>query len=57
VWGGRDRLVPPVNAERFAADIRGAQLVRFDDLGHVPHEEDPARTVAVVSAFLASNPP
>ncbi len=57
LWGGRDRLVPPVNADRFAADIRGAQRVRFDDLGHVPHEEDPARTVAVVSAFLALNPP
>ena len=54
LWGGRDRLVPPANAARFAADIRGARLVLFDSLGHVPHEEDPARTVAVVADFLES---
>ncbi|MBA4245607.1 MAG: alpha/beta hydrolase [Pseudomonas sp.] len=53
IWGGRDRLIPPDNAERFAADIAGSQLVLFDDLGHVPQEEDPQRTVAVLLAFLA----
>lgn len=53
VWGGRDRLIPPDNAARFAADIAGSQLVLFDELGHVPQEEDPARTVAVLTAFLA----
>jgi len=26
--------------------------VVFDDLGHVPQEEDPARTVAEVRGFL-----
>ena len=52
LWGGRDRLIPPALAKRFAADIPGSQLVVFDDLGHVPHEEDPLRTVAAVKAFL-----
>ncbi|MDH0700648.1 alpha/beta hydrolase [Pseudomonas toyotomiensis] len=52
IWGGRDRLIPPDNAERFAADIAGSQLVLFDDLGHVPQEEEPQRTVAVLFAFL-----
>ena len=52
LWGGRDRLIPPDNAQRFARDIAGSKLVMFDDLGHVPHEEDPARTVAAVQAFL-----
>jgi pimeloyl-ACP methyl ester carboxylesterase len=54
VWGGRDRLTPPENAERFHHDIAGSQVVMFDDLGHVPHEEDPARTVAVAKQFLAA---
>jgi hypothetical protein len=27
-------------------------LVMFDDLGHAPDEEDPARTVAAVQQFL-----
>ena len=52
LWGGRDRLVPPSTAERFASDIRGAQRVMFDTLGHVPQEEDPTRTVAAVARFL-----
>jgi pimeloyl-ACP methyl ester carboxylesterase len=52
VWGGRDQLIPPVNAERFKRDIKGSRLVLFDDLGHVPQEEDPARTVAVLMDFL-----
>ena len=56
LWGGRDRLVPPANGQRFAADIRGAKLVVFDTLGHVPQEEDPARTVAVVANFLENRP-
>jgi pimeloyl-ACP methyl ester carboxylesterase len=53
LWGGQDRLIPTSDAHRFQADIPGSRLTIFDDLGHVPHEEDPARTVAVVQAFLA----
>jgi pimeloyl-ACP methyl ester carboxylesterase len=56
LWGGRDRLVPPATAQLFARDIRGAQVVVFDELGHVPHEEDPARTVQPVLAFLEKTP-
>lgn len=52
LWGGRDRLHPPTDAERFRHDITGSQLVMFDDLGHVPHEEDPVRTVTAVKQFL-----
>ncbi len=52
LWGGQDRLVPPEYARRFATDITGSKLVLFESLGHVPHEEDPAATVAVVQAFL-----
>lgn len=52
LWGGQDRLVPLEFGQRFARDIMGSQLVVFDDLGHVPHEEDPVRTVGVVKKFL-----
>lgn len=54
LWGGRDRLIPPEQGERFAREIRGSRVVRFDDLGHVPQEEDPARTVEALKEFLAS---
>jgi pimeloyl-ACP methyl ester carboxylesterase len=52
VWGGRDRLIPPDDAERFHRDIEGSVLAVFDDLGHAPEEEDPVRTVAAVKRFL-----
>jgi pimeloyl-ACP methyl ester carboxylesterase len=52
LWGARDGLIPPAVAQQFKQQIAGSQLVVFDDLGHVPHEEDPARTVLPVKAFL-----
>jgi pimeloyl-ACP methyl ester carboxylesterase len=52
LWGGKDRLIPPELGERFAREIHGSRLVVFDALGHVPHEEDPERTVAVVLPFI-----
>ncbi|MBW1849020.1 MAG: alpha/beta hydrolase, partial [Deltaproteobacteria bacterium] len=52
LWGARDRLIPPDIAERFNRDIPDSQIVMFDDLGHVPQEEDPSRTVAVAEKFL-----
>jgi len=57
LWGAKDRLVPPVNAERFHADIAGSQLVMFPGLGHVPQEEDAQASVAPVRAFLGLDSP
>ena len=56
LWGGRDRLIPPEVAQVFKRDIAGSELVMFDDLGHVPHEEQPQRSVQPVLAFLARGP-
>lgn len=52
LWGGRDRLIPPENGNRFHRDIAGSQLVVFPELGHVPHEEDALATVAPVWRFI-----
>lgn len=52
MWGGKDLLIPVDNAHKFAADIAGSRLVVWDDLGHVPHEEDPQRTVQALITFL-----
>ncbi len=54
LWGGKDRLIPPEDAQRFKADIPGSVLIRFDSLGHVPHEEDAVATSAALETFLAS---
>lgn len=56
LWGAADRLIPPQNAQRFHADIPGSRLVVLPGLGHVPQEEDPARSVAPVLDFLAAAP-
>ncbi|MFZ6757176.1 alpha/beta fold hydrolase [Undibacterium sp. Ji50W] len=56
IWGGKDHLIPPENAKRFQQDIVGSKLVMFEQLGHVPHEEDPVATVAAVRDFLQSVP-
>jgi pimeloyl-ACP methyl ester carboxylesterase len=53
LWGSKDRLLPPEWGQRFAHDIPNAKLVMLDGLGHVPQEEDPARSVAEVRRFLA----
>jgi len=56
LWGAADRLIPPENAQRFHADIPGSRLVVLPGLGHVPQEEDPARSLAPVLDFLAAAP-
>ena len=55
LWGDQDRLIPPDHAQQFQRDISGSQLVMFPGLGHVPHEEDAAQTVAAVKSFLAQH--
>ncbi|MEE9313499.1 MAG: alpha/beta hydrolase [Rhizobiaceae bacterium] len=52
IWGEQDVLIPSSTAKRFLKDIRGSELVIFDDLGHIPQEENPERTVAVAIDFL-----
>ena len=54
LWGGRDRLIPPSVGVDLQRAIDGSLLVVFPGLGHVPHEEDPVRSVAPVQGFLAA---
>jgi len=51
-WGGRDEWIPVEHGRRFATDIPDARLVVYEDLGHVPMEEAPARTARDARAFL-----
>jgi pimeloyl-ACP methyl ester carboxylesterase len=57
LWGGRDRLVPPAVGREFQRLIPGSRLVEFPELGHVPQEEDPVRSLAPVLEFLAASAP
>ena len=52
IWGAQDDLIPVENATLFHRNIANSQLKIFNDLGHVPHEEDPVATVKVATEFL-----
>lgn len=52
LWGKKDKLIPIKFAQQFNEDIPNSQLVIFDELGHVPHEEAPLTTVAPVLSFI-----
>lgn len=53
LWGEQDAMIPIANADDYLQAIPGSTLVRLPGLGHLPHEEDPARSLAPVQAFLA----
>lgn len=41
VWGRKDRLIPVENAALYQQKISNSQVYIWDNLGHVPMEEDP----------------
>jgi pimeloyl-ACP methyl ester carboxylesterase len=51
VWGRYDTWIPPRDAQRFAAEIPGARVVLVET-GHMPQEERPAETAALIEEFL-----
>lgn len=51
-WGMKDPVARPAIAEALAGEIPGAKLVRWEDLGHYPQVEDPARVAEVLGEFL-----
>lgn len=51
VWGARDSLLPRADQETMAAEIPGAQLLIYDDVGHLPIVEAPERVAADLAAL------
>ncbi|PYS48902.1 MAG: 2-hydroxy-6-oxo-2-4-heptadienoate hydrolase [Acidobacteria bacterium] len=52
VWGREDGLLPLSDGQRFEKEIPGAQLLIFDQCGHVPQVEKAAEFNAAVMKFL-----
>ena len=52
LWGESDRMVPAAHAADYARELPDSRTVVLPGLGHVPMEEDPARALAPVTAFL-----
>lgn len=51
LWGKLDRLLSVENAEVFGKEIAGSEVVIFDDLGHLPMVEAPARSARELARF------
>jgi pimeloyl-ACP methyl ester carboxylesterase len=56
VVGEEDGLTPPAEAEKIAAGVRGARLVRIPGAGHLPCIENPAPFTQALEAFLEGLP-
>ena len=52
IWGRYDRVIPLSIGERLNRDIPNSKLVVLDNVGHVPQEEKPEETIAVIKTFL-----
>jgi hypothetical protein len=55
LWGAHDPIIPVSHAEAAAELMPGSRLVIFDQVGHYPHCENPARFVDVLRDFVASS--
>jgi pimeloyl-ACP methyl ester carboxylesterase len=56
VWGRNDRVVPVSSAEEYHRLIERSRVDVFDDTGHMPMLERPARFNTALDAFLREEP-
>jgi pimeloyl-ACP methyl ester carboxylesterase len=56
VWCREDKIVPLAIGERLAKELPRARLEVLDGCGHLPHEEEPEKTLALITKFFADNP-
>lgn len=52
MWGEQDAVIPVSVAGQFEDVLPNTKTVIYEDLGHIPMEEDPVRTAADVLLFL-----
>jgi pimeloyl-ACP methyl ester carboxylesterase len=54
MWGAEDRLIPLENGRWYASQIKGARLIAYPGVGHLPMEELPDRSAADLARWLGS---
>lgn len=57
VWGERDGIIPVAHARRAHEAMPASRLVVFEESGHFPHVEEPARFAATLVDFIESTTP
>jgi magnesium chelatase accessory protein len=53
VTGARDQMIAPAQALEAAQRVPGAEVMTLGELGHLCHEEDPARLAAIIETAAA----
>jgi pimeloyl-ACP methyl ester carboxylesterase len=54
VWGRQDKVIPLKVGERLRQLLPNSTLEVLEQCGHIPQEEKPEETVALISKFLAA---
>ncbi len=57
IWGSRDRIIPVKHAQAAHEGMPGSRLEIFEDAGHFPQLDDPARFARTLEAFLNQTEP
>jgi 2-hydroxy-6-oxonona-2,4-dienedioate hydrolase len=57
IWGREDGLLPLADGQRFQKEIQGAQLIVFEQCGHVPQVEKAVDFNTALLKFLAEPAP
>jgi pimeloyl-ACP methyl ester carboxylesterase len=52
LWGEQDLLIPVEIAYKFHDDLPNATLAIMSNVGHVPMEESPTKSLEAVLSFL-----
>jgi len=55
MWGAQDAIIDVAVAEQFEQSLPNTTVVIYEDLGHIPMEEDPQRSAADVRRFMQDN--
>ncbi len=57
MWGEEDNYFPLASGRQFAKDIVGSRLITYPEIGHLPMEEDPKKTVEDFIRFMTKLTP
>jgi pimeloyl-ACP methyl ester carboxylesterase len=57
VWGGRDAIIPAGHGAVAAAALPGSRFELFEQAGHFPHCDEPARFTDLLLEFISTTPP
>ncbi len=54
LWGKRDKIVAVETANRFKREIKEAEVILYDNVGHMIHEEESEKVISDVESFINS---